>query len=82
MRKALLVMGVLLVALSVMAPGPPEKAEKLKFDDNTWDSETSQFTVDMSCQFGIATAASAPTPLATMSSVVSPRFSAAAVSTL
>ena len=58
-------MGVLLVALSVMAPGPPDKAENLRVDSNDWervlDTNTnkyvSTFTIDMSCKFGLATAA-------------------------
>ncbi len=69
MKKALLVMGVLLVALSVMAPGPPDKAEKLRFDDNNWDRQWSYYDdpdsiigifyldVKMSSKFGVATAA-------------------------
>ena len=57
MKKALLVIGIILVALSIMAPDN-EKAEKLKVDGHGWDN-VSQFTVDMSCQFGIATVAEA-----------------------
>jgi ABC-type proline/glycine betaine transport system substrate-binding protein len=44
MKKVLLTFGIILVALAVMAPAP-EKAEKLKVEDNDWDSETAQFVV-------------------------------------
>ncbi len=63
MKKVLLVMGVLLVALSVMAPAP-EKPEKLKHENTGWDylskfDEPNVYLVyvdGLSCQFGIATA--------------------------
>ena len=60
MKKVLFTICIILVALSVMAPAP-DKAEKLKVDDNTWDSEGGefgfgQFVVSMSSQFGAATA--------------------------
>jgi hypothetical protein len=56
MKKALLTIGIILVALSVMAPDK-EKAEKLRIDDQGWDSGTSSFVLNLSCQFGMATAA-------------------------
>jgi hypothetical protein len=55
MKKVLLTIGIILVALAVIAPAP-EKAEKLKFDQNDWDRENQQFVVSMLCKFGIATA--------------------------
>jgi hypothetical protein len=59
MKKALITFGIILITLSVMAPGPPDKAEKLRVDNNHWDRAPyhSDFTIDMSCQFGMATAA-------------------------
>ncbi|MEJ2011294.1 MAG: hypothetical protein P8X64_03595 [Anaerolineales bacterium] len=32
MKKAFLIFGALLIALAVLAPGPPEKAEKVRID--------------------------------------------------
>jgi hypothetical protein len=54
MKKVLLTIGIILVALSVMAP--EDKAEKLRHEDNGWEKEGQQFVVQMSCKFGIATA--------------------------
>ncbi len=58
MKKVFLTLGIILIALAVMAPNP-EKAERLKVNDHDWDSEKKVFTIDMSCQFGMATAAEA-----------------------
>lgn len=55
MKKALLTVGIILVALSIMAPAT-DKAERLKVDDQDWDREGAQFVVSMSCKFGIANA--------------------------
>jgi hypothetical protein len=37
MKKAFLIFGALLIALAVVAPGPPEKAEKVRIDTQGWD---------------------------------------------
>jgi hypothetical protein len=54
MKKVLLTIGIILIALSIMAP--EDKAEKLRHEDNGWEKEGQQFVVQMSCKFGIATA--------------------------
>jgi hypothetical protein len=65
MKKAPLIMGIILIALTIMAPGPPDKAEKLKIDDSDWDispsfdPESLTYSADIfgvDCKFGIATA--------------------------
>lgn len=55
MKKVLLTLGIILIALSIMAPAP-DKAEKLKHEGNGWDREGQQFVIKMFCKFGIATA--------------------------
>jgi hypothetical protein len=55
MKKALLTIGIILVALAIMAPAP-DKAEKLKVDNHDYARDAGQFVISMSCMFGIATA--------------------------
>ena len=55
MKKALLIIGIILVTLTIMAPDT-SKAEKLKIDNQDWDRDPAQFIVKLSCQFGAATA--------------------------
>ena len=45
----------MLMSLFTMGPAP-DKTEKLRHDDTSWDSVGQQFVVSMSCKFGIATA--------------------------
>ena len=69
MKKVLLVIGIILVALAVIASGPPDQAEKLKIDDSDWDitpfyifnDETGLYDIGVEidgidCKFGLATA--------------------------
>lgn len=65
MRRALLVIGIGLIALAVVPAGPSERAEKLKIDDDGWDLTHSFDAEDLTyaaeifgidCRFGIATA--------------------------
>ena len=57
MKKALLSIWIILIALTGMASANP-KTEKLIFDDNNWnyDPLTNQLQIPLRCDFGIATA--------------------------
>ena len=71
MKRVALVCGIILIALSIMAPGPPEQAEKLTYDNEDWDFEPSYLGLiegeylygvapegldGLLCKFGLATA--------------------------
>jgi hypothetical protein len=65
MKKALIITALILITFTLMAPGPPEKAEKLKIDEEGWDVqpffEISDYTYGVEiegidCKFGMATA--------------------------